>query len=655
MKYCLFDGGDVVGPFTAKQLLLRAGFDAHSLVCPEEHSDEESYWKEAHFYEEFGFDPLQAPQPQAQEQAVSAAQSEQFLKEMDTAVEELSSFNVGEKGPVLSAPAPEVKETPAPAQKKPAAKAKTAQADLFAAAPPLNPASAAPHVKAESSVPPAQADSTAAPAQPGAPSGSSAPEKSAAPAEPTQVPPAAQKSGEQAASEFGRKISSILMQASKDMKRQDAASAQGEGSSAPEVVSSVPPPASVLKLHPQKPQPVQEETRTDKEEAPDAEPKTERSVNPALQLEPEVEVVARTISKVSPIEEYFNTIKSGDLGNILGIPDPKENSDMSLARALESQFEKTEPGEKRPLDEDPFDEFTPKTKSEEVDESLFAATPAEADKKTEEKLKRTLPDLKEAPALPLAGQEPASLPLAAEEDTLPPAMQELVVPEQEDDPNDRTVKTILEGTLKVDAPRGEIPEPIKKVPAKEGKPSRAARREEDAQDDLFKERVVQGRSGGMMKFIFLALGVVLLLVGFYLNLTQAEHPAEPQPAPAQTQAPAPAAKETLSAREAINALPPAPAKDPLELAKEIVQNHQLDKGRGTVEEYLAKRYASELSSGYAAMWSAEPLHRDVYVVKYRLAKTRKEPIVYIFQADTAKKKLTGALNNITLDLVGKIR
>ena len=85
-----------------------------------------------------------------------------------------------------------------------------------------------------------------------------------------------------------------------------------------------------------------------------------------------------------------------------------------------------------------------------------------------------------------------------------------------------------------------------------------------------------------------------------------------------------------------------------------MQNYRLDKGRGTVEEYLNKLYRKQLQEGYAAMWSAEPLHRDSYVVKFRLAKTRKEPIVYIFQADTAKKKLTGALNNITLDLVGKI-
>ena len=109
------------------------------------------------------------------------------------------------------------------------------------------------------------------------------------------------------------------------------------------------------------------------------------------------------------------------------------------------------------------------------------------------------------------------------------------------------------------------------------------------------------------------------------------------------------------AREAIHAIVPVPAQDPLELAKEIVQSYTLDKNRGTIEEYLNRIYSKQLQSGYAAVWSAEPLHRNSYVVKYRLAKTRKEPIVYVFQVDTAKKKLTGALNNITLDLVGKIK
>ncbi len=89
-------------------------------------------------------------------------------------------------------------------------------------------------------------------------------------------------------------------------------------------------------------------------------------------------------------------------------------------------------------------------------------------------------------------------------------------------------------------------------------------------------------------------------------------------------------------------------------AIDIVKNHTLAANKGTISSYFDRIYKSQLSSGYSGEWSAEPLHKSVYIVKYRLTKTRTEPIVYVFQADVSKKKLTGALNNITLDLVGKI-
>ena len=121
---------------------------------------------------------------------------------------------------------------------------------------------------------------------------------------------------------------------------------------------------------------------------------------------------------------------------------------------------------------------------------------------------------------------------------------------------------------------------------------------------------------------------------------------------------APALKNTAVAKRPDIPVPPPPkvaAVSPLqEKALSIVKNHTLSGNRGTVEQYLKQRYASQLEQGYQASWSAEPLHKSTYIVKYRLNKTRLEPIVYVFQADTSSGKLTGALNNITLDLVGKI-
>lgn len=85
-----------------------------------------------------------------------------------------------------------------------------------------------------------------------------------------------------------------------------------------------------------------------------------------------------------------------------------------------------------------------------------------------------------------------------------------------------------------------------------------------------------------------------------------------------------------------------------------VQNYTLSGNRGTISSYFAKLYQERLQHGYTAVWSAELLHNNTYIVKYRIAKTRAEPVVYVFQADIKKNQLTGALNNAALDLVGKI-
>ena len=104
---------------------------------------------------------------------------------------------------------------------------------------------------------------------------------------------------------------------------------------------------------------------------------------------------------------------------------------------------------------------------------------------------------------------------------------------------------------------------------------------------------------------------------------------------------------------------PAPAVVSVNSAEEekallAVQNYVLPANKGTISSYFAKLYQERLAQGYTASWSVEPLHNSTYIVKYRVAKTRTEPIVYVFQADAKKNQLTGALNNVALDLVGKI-
>lgn len=113
--------------------------------------------------------------------------------------------------------------------------------------------------------------------------------------------------------------------------------------------------------------------------------------------------------------------------------------------------------------------------------------------------------------------------------------------------------------------------------------------------------------------------------------------AELLPPPAE---PAPVTAVTKSADE--------------ENALKAVQNYILPANRGTISSYFARLYQERLAQGYTASWSVEPLHNSTYIVKYRVAKTRAEPIVYVFQADAKKNQLTGALNNAALDLVGRI-
>ena len=63
MKYWLFDGSDVVGPFTPQELAARPGFAPTSLVCPENNSDQEDSWKMASAFEELSAEPAPAAMP----------------------------------------------------------------------------------------------------------------------------------------------------------------------------------------------------------------------------------------------------------------------------------------------------------------------------------------------------------------------------------------------------------------------------------------------------------------------------------------------------------------------------------------------------------------------------------------------------------------
>ena len=468
-KYSLLDNGDIVGPFSVSELVSRAGFGPHSLVCPSDHAAEGSYWKEAYLYEEFNF------------------QEEMLVEE---AAETL-----------LTVPLDQLKQE------------EIEKADAVLA-----------NEKSKNALAAAQAE-----------------------------------------------------------KNKDSSSA-------------------------------------------------------ALQ-KPSLLVEEKTVFQDNPIEEYFNTMREGDLGNILGIPD-KTNSDLDLARVLEKQFSKTDPQlpstapAAQAEQKDPFDEFTntaPNTQKEEEKVSEKEETASEAlDLQTAVSLSVKEPE----PDKPSKAVEPLS---AMMENTERKPAQ--------------PVKNTASDTTPIDL----AAQPVAQIVGSRKEPaSIALSAPKSNKRSKIMDRI---RRFSLRQYVFVGalLVVSLLVVGALLSVwSYSRHKKTPanNPAPAQQVAePMPENQPLTQAVPTVN----APVKTPTEeLAQEIVKRHVLDEQRGSIENYLAKKYATELASGYTAMWAAEPLHSNSYVVRYRLVKARKEPIVYVFQVDTAKKKLTGALNNITLDLVGKI-
>lgn len=80
---------------------------------------------------------------------------------------------------------------------------------------------------------------------------------------------------------------------------------------------------------------------------------------------------------------------------------------------------------------------------------------------------------------------------------------------------------------------------------------------------------------------------------------------------------------------------------------DIVKNTQLTNNRGTIGDYLNKVYGDN----YQSSWSTKPFTENVYIVEFFASQVRSEPFVYLFRVDIDQKKITGALNNITLDLL----
>ena len=327
-------------------------------------------------------------------------------------------------------------------------------------------------------------------------------------------------------------------------------------------------------------------------------------------------------------------MRTGDLGNILGIPDPKVNSDMNLSRVMEKEFEKTDPmlSAHPATEKDPFDEFTPRTEQTEAPQ---ATTPDEIDRQTQAQLTSETNTQQTAEATPtdLKSEELVSASAESKADseaTKSPSPAQSATLEQ-------AVSALLPETAPADTPTepNSFAQHIAEEPSvKLSLPTQTT--------------FEQPKQGGWWIGLVGIVGLLLLALGAGIWLRYTGGKTAPSQPVAPTLPAATAAKPVIRENGAAPTKTPPPAE-----TKKPAPVQQAESG--TIQEFFTSHYATQLAQGYAFAWSAEPLHKQVYVVKYRLAKTRKEPIVYIFQVDTSKKKLTGALNNITLDLVGKIK
>lgn len=781
MKYWLFERGDVVGPFPAEELTGREGFGPQSLVCPEDRGDDDTFWKEAQFYEDFAPAASPAPAEPDEKQASAVPEPAQPAEKKDVFDEELDSLlsennplaeaepsagetaekvhfpphepaksgpiedyfnNIqgGDLGNILGIPDPnensdmnlaralekQFKQTEPPLQTQTPVQIEsgpfdefTAKEDLddltpgdgLAAVAPLND-NGAPVVLAEKPLPaeekpkfrlrkkqepkpgedktalraetqPAQAvpTQTAVPGEKQTPAvqepaGQILADKKSAPEKASAEEPQPQVQEEETLTEEKRPAETQAP-AEKAEEISPAGAADGETVLPEETQPQT--PGAVSPAEQAEPAPALQTETTGAVAGAPLQAAQEVQPEPAPQAEPETEEMDSIPLSVSR-EPLALSVKNPD-----GLKEtPAEETPAPAngpAETAEPEAQTRSPQEKPILDiQETAEEQTSQTAQE--PEGNAPQSAPEAEKETSQAAQAPQESAPQATQTPEETQpqepekeSPQAAQVSAGEQTPAPAAQ---------DP----VEEIMSGAVEVNtAP--EVPEPIKQVaPVVEPQVNRVKPKLKKTPEieQFLTEKILPAdepparRNKGVL-WAGVLLILLLLAGGFLLLLKPAATKPETAPAAqpltqsggaveelmpdAAVQPEVPTAQEALSlpgapsakakAKASALAAPAAPELNPVDTARQIVQNYNLPNFNGKVSDYFDRIYKDKLAQGYSATWSAERLHNNVYIVKYRLSKTRSEPVVYIFQVDVARNKLTGALNNITLDLVGKIK
>lgn len=770
MKYWLFERGDVVGPFPAEELTGREGFGPQSLVCPEDRGDDDTFWKEAQFYEDFA--PAASPAPaepdekQASavpEPAPPAEKKDVFDEELDSLLSEnnplaeaepsagetaekvhfpphepaksgpiedyFNNIQGGDLGNILGIPDPnensdmnlarafekQFKQTEPPLQSQTPVQIEsgpfdefTAKEDLddltpgdgLAAVAPLND-NGAPVVLAEKPLPAEEKPKFRLRKKQEPKPGE---DKTALRAEtqPAQEKPAAGEHLQPAQAEPA--LAAVPGEKQTPAEQEPAGQIPADKKSAPEKDSAEEP----------QPQAQKEETLTEEKQPAETQAPAEKAeeISPAGAADGETvlpeETQPQTQGAVSPAEqaEPAPAPQTETTGAAAGAPlqaaqevqpepapqaepetEEMDSIPLSVAREPLALSVKNPDGLKEaPAEETPAPANGPAETAEPEAQTRFPQEKPILDiqETAEEQTSQTAQAPQES--APQATQTPEETQPQEPEKESPQAAQ---VPAREQTPAPAAqdpVEEIMSGAVEVNtAP--EVPEPIKQVaPVVEPQVNRVKPKLKKTPEieQFLTEKILPADepparrnkgvlwAGGLLVLLLLAGGFLLLLKPAATKpetapaaqpLTQSGGAVEELMPDAAVQPEVPTAQEALSlpaapsakAKSAALAAPAAPELNPVDTARQIVQNYNLPNFNGKVSDYFDRIYKDKLAQGYSATWSAERLHNNVYIVKYRLSKTRSEPVVYIFQVDVARNKLTGALNNITLDLVGKIK
>ena len=557
MKYWLFDGNDVVGPFTLGEIAARPDFSATSLICAEDASEDAAGWQMASFFEAFRFNPVTGRVDgvfPTEKQAGAVMPAAVRESKMQTSADDLPPMQVRQATPEPQPAVQPVAQPPATQQPP---------ADLITE----SNTNWVPPEKVEKTIPPAKKTvSQTQPKQTAQP----------VPSQGTEVrpeqPPVAKTPAKQPA------VQTDVPQtvAPKPRKKEDF---------------------SFVRL-----------SRSKRLQAPPS---------PVALAREDVDLILPQTSQEQPVQEQPQE------------PLPQENQSTQVPPGNQPETKTEELPEPEteivstctlPI----VNEILTQSDLPKLPEGNFPSVPLPAEPQFE--LKEALPDGDNTPAAQAI--EPAPQPSP---ELTPEPEATYTAPQR---PSTETVNELEQELV----PQNQV--------------------EDLMSEQEFLEKPTRKKAHIVLCLLLLAalasagwfFGVPYLRA-FMASHTQVqpevEQPVAPAPEQPPVEEPAPPAPQP--------ALQPAPKPvTAADKALSAVQNYQLSGNKGTVASYFDRIYASHLQQGYTANWSVEPLHKNIYIVKYRLTKTRTEPIVYVFQADGAREKLTGALNNVALDLIGRI-